>query len=62
MDSVTPKSIYKPGEKIPKAGIHRAVHIGPNEKAKLLAPPNAQPSNQDFVECSRQPGSETFVR
>ena len=27
MASVTPKNTYKPGEKIPKAGIYKAVHV-----------------------------------
>ncbi len=27
MASATPKTTYKPGEKIPKAGIYKAVHV-----------------------------------
>lgn len=36
MASATPKTMYKPGEKIPKAGIYRAVHENHREPHEVI--------------------------
>jgi hypothetical protein len=36
MASATPKTTYKPGEKIPKAGIYRAVHENHREPHEVI--------------------------
>jgi hypothetical protein len=36
MASATPKMTYKPGEKIPKAGIYRAVHDTHREPHEVI--------------------------